>query len=148
MLHPPARVLLDDRLLIEELLVGLPVDAADVELSTTTYWYYRACRAAVAGGGGQLSGPFENLDVHEQERAILNLLELREDVALPDSRLTVPFMAQIARRHPRLNLLNLEAVAAAQVLPAVVWLSTQSGAGVLPSVLDAEAITWSLIEIQ
>src|SRR3954454_19064551 len=51
-------VLLDDRLLIEELLFGL---AADARLLTTTYWYYRACRAAVEAAGGHMSGPFEQL---------------------------------------------------------------------------------------
>ncbi|HRE01590.1 MAG TPA: hypothetical protein PLV68_09835, partial [Ilumatobacteraceae bacterium] len=53
-------IILDDRLLIEELLVGLDVEG---ERHTTTYWYYRACRAAVSGAGGHLSGPFLGLDI-------------------------------------------------------------------------------------
>jgi hypothetical protein len=32
------------------LLVG--IDRDDEAIHTTTYWYYRACRAAVAGAGG------------------------------------------------------------------------------------------------
>lgn len=52
-------VVLDDRLLIEELLVGL--DAGAVELHTTVNWYYRACRAADLGAGGHLSGSFLQL---------------------------------------------------------------------------------------
>jgi hypothetical protein len=142
------RVLLDDRLLIEELLVGLRVRRRGVELYTTAYWYYRACRAAVIGAGGHLSGPFEQLGGDEQERAILSLLELRQDIALPDPRATVPIMADIARRHPRLNLLNLEATAAAKLLFATVWLSDKSAAGVLPLALEAEGLSWTAITIE
>jgi len=135
-------VVLDDRLLIEELLVGLPRRRRRLTLFTTSYWYYRACRAAVAGAGGQLSGPFEQLAASEQERAILSLLELREDIGLPDPRATVPVMADLARRHPQLNLLNLEAVASATVLDAEIWLSPPAVAGVLPAVLDAARVRW------
>jgi hypothetical protein len=142
----PQRVILDDRLLIEELLVGLP--KGRVELHTTMYWYYRASRAAVLGAGGHLSGPFAQLEAAEQERAILTLLNLRADIALPDPRLTVPAMVDVAARHPRLNLLNLEAVAAAKVIAAPLWLSTESSAGVLPAVLDSEEIAWRTIAIE
>jgi hypothetical protein len=135
-------VLLDDRLLVEELLVGLDRGRRRPSLFTTSYWYYRACRAAVIGAGGHLSGPFERLGAEEQERAILSLLELREDIGLPDARVTVPVMADLARRHPQLNLLNLEAAAAALVLGAEVWLSEEASKGVLPAVLDAEGTSW------
>jgi hypothetical protein len=140
-------VLLDDRLLIEELLVGLDLGRRRPELYTTSYWYYRACRAAVAGAGGHLSGPFEQLPAQQQEQAILSLLELRDDIGLPDPRGTVPAMAQIAKRHPKLNVLNLEAVAAARVLGAEAWLSTPAAAGVLSSVLDAEDVRWEMVEV-
>src|SRR4051794_37565947 len=119
-------VLVDDRLLIEELLVGLKRGRRRTILFTTSYWYYRARRAAVVGAGGHLSGPFEQLAAREQERAILSLLELSEDVGLPNPRATVPIMANVARRHPQLNLLNLEAAASALVLRAEVWLSEQA----------------------
>jgi len=137
---PGERVVLDDRLLITELLGGFGRN--DVDLYTTTYWYYRACRAAVAGAGGYLSGPFQRLDAAEQSQAILSLLELREDIALPNPRATVPAMAGIASRHPRLNLLNLEAAATGQILDATLWLSPSAAEGILPSVLDAEGVAW------
>jgi hypothetical protein len=143
----PQHVVLDDRLLIEELLVGLRRTRRRVDLHTTTYWYYRACRAAATGAGGHLSGPFEQLAAAEQERAILSLLELRDDIGLPDPRVTVPLMVDIAARHPRLNLLNLEAAALAQLLPGTVWLSEESAAGVLPPVLAAEGIVWRTVPI-
>jgi hypothetical protein len=141
----PRTVILDDRLLIEELLVGLPKKG--VELHTTIYWYYRACRAAVLGAGGHLSGPFERLESNHQERAILSLLELRPDILLPEPRPTVPRMADLASRHPRLNLLNLEAVAVGQLLGATLWLSIETTQGVLPAVLDQERVRWQPVRI-
>jgi hypothetical protein len=142
----PGIVILDDRLLIEELLVGLR-HRPRLELYTTAYWYYRACRAAMLGAGGHLSGPFVELDSDRQASAIMSLLELRLEIGLPDSRVTVPAMVSVAGRHPRLNLLNLEAVAAAQVLHATVWLSAEGAAGLLPDVLDAEDVRWEPIVV-
>jgi hypothetical protein len=136
---------IDDRLLIEELLIGLAPD--HVVLHTTSYWYYRACRVAMLAGGGHLSGPFERLEGGQQERAILSLLELRSDISLPDPRPTVPQMARLARRYPRLNLLNLEAIAAGQVLSATMWLSTETARGVLPAVLDQEQVPWQTVTV-
>ena len=139
---PVTPTILDDWLLIQELLVGLRLRR--VELHTTSYWYYRACRAAVLGAGGHLSGPFAELDEAQQGTATASLLELRDDIALPDPRPLVPAMVAIAARHPRLNLLNLEAVAAALILGAEVRLSPASASGVLPAVLEAEGVRWSV----
>ena len=141
---PDPRLILDDRVLIEELLVGLGRRA---ELHTTAYWYYRACRAAVVGAGGHLSGPFVGLAASQQNAAIRSLLILRDDIDLPDPRATVPVMAELAERHPRLNLLNLEAAASAKVIEATVLLSSQAGTGVLPTVLDSEGINWDIIDL-
>lgn len=136
-------VVLDDRLLIEHLLVGLDVQG---DLHTTSYWYYRSCRAAVAGAGGHLSGPFEQLDDVRQASAIRGLLTLSDDVELPDPRSTVPVMAELSERHPRLNLLNLEAAAAGIVLDAAILLSAPAAKGVLPGVLDAEGVRWRALD--
>ena len=137
-------VVVDDRLLIEELLVGL--DRRGAQLFTTTYWYYRACRAAVAGAGGHLSGPFRSLPDREQQRAIAAMLRLPDDIGLAEPRRIVPLMAEVSTRRPMLNLMALEAAATARVLDAPVWLSPQSAAGVLPDALDAERIRWSVVE--
>lgn len=139
-------IILDDRLLIEGLLVGVRKPRRSA-LFTTAYWYYRACRAAVLGGGGHLAGPFGALGAPEQEQALLSLLDLREDISLPDPRSTVPLMADLARRHPRLNLINLEAAAAGQSLDATLWLSRESAVGVLTGVLDQEGIEWQVVAI-
>lgn len=141
----PRTVILDDRLLIEELLVGLPGRRPAGPILTTSCWYYRACRASVAGGAGHLAGPFRELPADQQASAIRRLLVLPDDIGLPDPRWLVPAMAELSARHPRLNLLNVEAAAAAAVNGAVVWLSTASAAGVLPEVLDAERVRWRVV---
>ncbi|MGH9092228.1 MAG: hypothetical protein ACRDZR_12765 [Acidimicrobiales bacterium] len=138
-------VVLDDRLLIEELLVGL--DRPGARLHTTASWYYRACRASVAGAGGCLSGPFLDVPAEEQERAIASMLQLPEGIGLPPPRQVVPLMVAVAGRHPALDLLNLEAVATAHWLQAVVWLSPPGAAGILPGVLDAEAVRWQEVRL-
>lgn len=137
-------IILDDRLLIEELLVGVDEEG---ERHTTTYWYYRACRAAVSGAGGHLSGPFLGLDNRRQAAAIQSLLLLPDTIGLPEPRSMVPVMAELSERHPRLNLLNLEAAAAGLVLDATMLLSIEATRGVLPVILDAENIRWRTVEI-
>jgi hypothetical protein len=136
-------VVLDDRLLVEELLVGL--DRRGAKLHTTSYWYYRACRAAVAGAGGHLSGPFRDLQYLEQRRAIESMLQLPEEIGLPPPRDVVPVMVNVAERHPKLNVLNLEAVATARWLRATVWLSPEGSLGMLPDILGAEDLNWETI---
>lgn len=139
-------LLLDDRLLIEELLVGLPI-AAGRRLATTSSWWFRACRAAVAGAGGYLSGPFDEVDAADQGEAVLRLLDLRDDIELVDPRKAVPEMARASRRHPRLNLLNLDALAAATVLDAEVALAPKGAAGLLPVVLAEDGRPWREVEV-
>jgi len=56
-------------------------------------------------------------------------------------------MAELSERHPRLNVLNLEAAAAGAVLGATVLLSSQAARGVLPAVLEAEGISWRVVPI-
>ena len=138
------KVILDDRLLIEELLVGIDVEG---ERHTTTYWYYRACRAAVVGAGGHLSGPFLGLDHQHQATATRSLLLLPDTIALPNPRSTVPVMAELSERHPRLNLLNLEAAATGLVLDATMLLSIEAARGILPGILELENIKWRTVEI-
>lgn len=139
--------LIDDRLLVDLILAAeTPGWASGGPFFTTQYWYYRAARAAVAGGGGQLSGPFAELPLDEQARAIEALLTLPDDVGLPDVRALVPEMVEVSRRHQRLNPLNVEVVAAASVLDAAVLLAPRTADGVLPDVLDAASIDWSVAE--
>jgi hypothetical protein len=56
-------------------------------------------------------------------------------------------MVDVATRHPQLNLLNLEALAAASVLEATIWLSPPAAAGVLPNALNLEGIPWETVSL-
>jgi hypothetical protein len=143
---PTSRALIDDRLLVAR-LVGERVRLPRSGLFTTSYWYYRACRAAVVGGSGQLSGPFARLAADEQAAAIGAMLGLPQDIALPDPSLLVPEMVRMHQRHSQLNVMNLEAVAAASLLEARVLLSLRAADGVLPRVLDAEGLVWKVIAV-
>lgn len=137
-------LLLDDHALIEEILTeSISAREPNSSLLTTSYWYYRACRGAVLGAGGQLSGPFEQLADDLQEAAIATLLTLPERIGLPDPRTTVPVMVTVGGRHPKLNLLNLEVVAVALNTGAHVLLAERAATGILPGVLAAEEVDWS-----
>jgi len=115
--------------------------------ATTSLWWFRACRAAVAGAGGQLSGPFERIDQPRRHMAIRRLLELPADVQLPDTRVTVTTMTELTERHPKLNVMNLEAVAFALHSGNPVALSPPAANGILPPVLDAEHVTWKQVTL-
>lgn len=75
------------------------------------------------------------------------LLELRSDIVLPDPRTTVAHMTRIAKRHPRVNLLYLEAVAVGQLLAATIWLSPEAANGILPRILEREHVAWRCVPI-
>lgn len=139
-------LLIDDRLLVAHLLEAPLILPEHSSLATTTCWYYRACRAAVSGGSGQLSGPFRAVDARRQGEVIGAMLRLPDRIGLPDGRALVPEMVTVHRRHPQLNLLNIEAAAAARLLAARVALSPAAADGVLPAILDDERIDWVTLE--
>lgn len=144
---PSRPVLLDDRALVA-LLVGerLPV-GRNSERFTTSYFYFRACRAVVMGVERHLSGPFERLGPDRRSEALERMLVLPEDVGLPDPRPLVPVMVEVQRRHPHLNVLNTEATAAALLLNARFVLSSANAAGQLRAVLPAENIAFQTVEL-
>jgi hypothetical protein len=144
---PISDVLIDDRLLVARLTGSKVLGRSRAALHTTTYWYYRSCRASVIGGSGRLSAPFAALGAGDQGRAIDAMLRLPDDIGLPDPRRLVPVMGEVAARHPRLNLMNVEAVAAAHVLGARVLLSPPAAQGVLAPALDAESIPWDVRDL-
>jgi hypothetical protein len=144
---PSRPLLLDDRVLVA-LLVGekLPITRGAARF-TTTYFYFRACRAVVAGTGGRLSGPFERLDLDRRALALDNMMDLPDDVGVPDPRLIVPVMVDVQRRYPTLNVLNTEAAAAALLLRAKMVLSPATAGGQLEVVLRAENIPFQTVDL-
>ncbi len=144
---PTRPVLFDERVLVA-LLIGerLPISQSS-ERFTTSYFYFRACRAFVLGASGKLSGPFKALDSERQALALGEMLALPDDVGLPDPRSLVPVMIEVQGRHPQLTLLNTEAVAAALLLNARLVLTAPTARGQLADVLEAESINWSVVEL-
>ncbi|MGH9156995.1 MAG: hypothetical protein ACRD1K_14395 [Acidimicrobiales bacterium] len=62
-------VIIDDRPLVAVLVGAAPPPPAP-RLATASHWYYRACRAAIGGGAGRLSGHLEGLAADDQRAAI------------------------------------------------------------------------------
>ncbi|MFN2506195.1 MAG: hypothetical protein ABR540_18610 [Acidimicrobiales bacterium] len=94
---------------------------------TTGYWYVRLCQASlgVADRPGALSGPFAVLPPHRREQALAAVLELPDEIGLISLRELAPVIARLRARH-HLNILSIEALAAAVQLSATVALSARS----------------------
>jgi len=118
--------LVDDQLL-SGILRGGPAPKRRVPVFTTGYWYVRLCQAVLGAAGrtGVLSGPFAALPAAARERATQALLELPESVGLLSLRDLGPHIGQLRQSHD-LNILGMEALAAAIHLEADVYLSAAS----------------------
>ncbi len=94
---------------------------------TTGYWYVRLCQAAfgVADRPGALSAPFAALPPGRRAQALTAVLQLPGEIGLVSLRELAPVIGQLRVRH-QLNILGIEAVAAAVQLGATVALSTTS----------------------
>lgn len=99
----------------------------DTEVFTTGYWYVRLCQAvlATASQPGKLSGPFVDLPDATRSRAIDALLVLPDTIGLISLRDLAPVIGRLRARH-QLNILGMEALAAATHLDAHVYLSSTS----------------------
>lgn len=119
--------------------------AQDQSLFTTGYWYVRLCQAALATADrpGVLSGPFAALPPGRREQALAVVLELPEAIGLLSLRELAPVIGQLRARH-RLNILSLEALAAAVQLGATVALSSRSPR--LEEALTAEGRPFEITE--
>jgi hypothetical protein len=117
------------RLVDDQLLGHLLRDGADPGdgIYTTGYWYVRLCQAVLGAVDrtGVLSAPFAALRPNQRERAIHGLLELPPWIGLISLRSLAPRIGQLRQRHD-LNVLGMEALAAAVELGADVHLSAAS----------------------
>ncbi len=111
-------VLLDDHLTATAILGGvLPTAVAGAGLYTTGYWYYRLCHAYRSKTvTGSLSSRFP---VAVLDGVVAAMLTLPEEIGIIGLRILAPIMADIVKDQ-RLNVLNLEGVAAAAHLGAAV----------------------------
>ncbi|MGH9185508.1 MAG: hypothetical protein ACRD0U_06815 [Acidimicrobiales bacterium] len=118
--------LVDDQLL-GRILRGDEPPKRDAEIFTTGYWYMRLCQAVLGASDrtGVLSAPFAALRPDARARALRGLLELPDTIGLLSLRELGPLIGQLRERHD-LNILGMEALAAATRLEAEVFLSAPS----------------------
>lgn len=144
-------LLVDDRLLLSVLLGQAPeeLDAAlqAGELHTTGLWYHRLCRASRSARiTGALSGPLASAPAPARLEAVAALTTLPPaGVGLLSLRRLAPSMAALAERH-RLNLLSLEAVAAARRLPAAIRMARGNENPAVMDAAGAEGIDCRLVD--
>ena len=118
--------LVDDRVLAGVLQGGAPLDPGQ-PVYTTGCWYVRLCQAALSSTvSGTLSGSFAELPPKLIPRALHSLLELPDEIGLVSLRTLAPLIGWLRSRHRQLNLLSVEALAAALHLNADVYLLTPS----------------------
>ncbi|MCU1351291.1 MAG: hypothetical protein JWM05_500 [Acidimicrobiales bacterium] len=119
--------LVDDQGLGAVLRGSAPRPLRRRQLATTGLWYVRLCQAALASRSraGVLSLPFADLPADLRSQARAALLELPAEIELLSLRRLGPVIGRLRERH-RLNLLGMEALAAAITLGADVYLSAPS----------------------
>lgn len=119
--------LIDDQMLGAVLRGPRPKVLASKEIYTTGCWYVRLCQAALGAQErtGVLSGPFVELPQDLRRRALAAVLELPDEIGLLSLRELGPTIAEL-RSHHQLNILSIEALAAATRLRAQVYLSAAS----------------------
>lgn len=132
--------LIDDQLLGQVLRGRTPRSLISKELYTTGHWYVRLCQAVMSASErrGVLSQPFAQLPPALRQRAMNAVLELPAQIGLISLRDLAPTIAQL-RQHHQLNILSIEALAAAVHLGAAVHLSAPSP--LLEAALQHERVT-------
>lgn len=106
--------------------IGL-ADLDGRDLFTTGYWYVRLCQAVLGGrrSSGMLSGPFASLPEGLRSRATAAVMQLPDTIGLISLRELAPVIGQL-RQDYSLNVLGMEALAAAKYLDAEVFLKAES----------------------
>ena len=132
--------LIDDQFLGQVLRGATPRSLAAAELYTTGYWYVRLCQAALGADErtGVLSRPFAELSPDLRSRALKAVLDLPDSIGMLSLRELGPTIAEL-RQHHQLNILGIEALAAASLLGAHVHLSAPSP--MLETALESENLT-------
>jgi len=119
-------ILLDDHLLLRVLLDEEPPNLrpSGAALATTGLWYHRLCRAlADTQVVGSLSRQLGGLDDAAAAQVLATVVELPDTITLLSLRTLGWPMGELAHAGLRLNLLSLEALAAARHLSAEICLA-------------------------
>jgi hypothetical protein len=119
-------ILLDDHLLLRLLLGDEPMDlrSAGTAIATTGLWYHRLCRALSDDRVvGSLSRRLGAVDDKVAAGVLSSVVALPDTVEMPSFRTLGWPMAELIHAGARLNLLSLEALAAARHLSAEICLA-------------------------
>lgn len=119
-------MVIDDHLLLRVLLGDEPTELRPrgAVLATTGLWYHRLCRAlADPTVTGSMSRALGNVDDAVAHGAVSATIELPDSIELLSLRKLGWPMARIVATGIRLNLLSLEALAAAELLRAPLCLA-------------------------
>ena len=119
-------VLVDDHLLLRVLLGDEPpkLRAPDTAIATTGLWYHRLCRAlADENVIGSISRQLGTVDDSVASAVLGTVIELPDTIELISLRTLSWPMAELVHSGARLNLLSLEALAAALQLSAALCLA-------------------------
>jgi hypothetical protein len=116
--------LLDDHLLLSVLLGDDGDPPAPPPLATTGLWYHRLARALIVPSvAGAMSRRLGGIDERLAAEVVAATTALPDDVALVSLRDLAGPMARLVADGARLNLLALEAIAAAEHLGATLHLA-------------------------
>ena len=110
-------LIVDDHLLLQILLNGEPPDlrAPGARIFTTGLWYHRLCRAvSIPDVTGAMSRRLGRADPVVAASATRAITTLPETIGLVSLRELAWPMAQLLQDGVRLNLMSLEALAAAE----------------------------------
>lgn len=119
-------VVLDDHLLLRILLEDEPAELrpGGARIFTTGLWYHRLCRSlSNRTVAGVFSRPLGNADPAVAAAAIEAVTQLPDSVELVSLRDLAWPMARLVDQGVRLNLMSLEALAAAEHLEAELCLA-------------------------
>ena len=119
-------VVVDDHLLLAVLLGREPaaLRPGDARIATTGLWYHRLCRAVTDSTVvGSMSRRLSGLAPAAASAAIASVVRLPADIEMVSLRTLGWPMAELLSGGLRLNLLSLEAIAAARVIDAEICLA-------------------------
>jgi len=119
-------LLVDDHLLLRVLLEDEPDDLRVEErtIATTGLWYHRLCRALANDTViGSISRQLGSADAELAKRVLAAVVTLPDEITLVSLKTLGWPMGELVSERVRLNLLSLEALAAAQHLSAEICLA-------------------------
>jgi hypothetical protein len=141
--------LLDDHLLLQVLLAADEAEPfVDGELATTGLWYHRLGRALLASPVlGAMSRRLGDVDEVLAAGAVSAVTTLPDDIELVSLRTLAGPMARLVAEGARLNLLSLEAIAAAEHLGATIHLAADDVNAPLVAEAGRRGIAVEVVEV-